>query len=97
MLSFVEIVFSSIGIYGVISNNFPCMIIGLIAIIICDIVDTFVLEHNPTTIFLCILLAIGSSIANKNPIFTFSLLLCGENLITLFLGLFTIAISFIKG
>ena len=35
MLGFVELIFSAIGIYGYFANNFACLIIGLIAIIIC--------------------------------------------------------------
>lgn len=95
MLGFIEIIFSIIGFYGALSNNFILMIIGLVSIIICDFIDIFITGHNSTTILICIILGIGASIANKNPLYTFTLLLCGENLITYIFCLFLMLISLI--
>lgn len=95
MLGFIEIIFSIIGFYGALSNNTILMIIGLVSIIICDFIDIFITGHNSTTILICIILGIGASIANKDPLYTFTILLCGENLITCIFGLFLMLISLI--
>lgn len=95
MLSFIEIFISTIGIFGFFSNNFVCLIIGLIGIIICDLIDVFLLGHNPTTIFIAILLGVGITISNHNPLATFTILLCGENFIISFLTILYISINFI--
>ena len=81
MLGIIEFIFSIIGIYGIFTENLVCIIIGLITIIIGDFVDIFISGHNPTSIFLSLLLAVGASLANKNPLYTFTIALCGENLI----------------
>lgn len=95
MFSFIEIIISCIGLFGIFSNNFICMLIGLIGIIICDFIDIFITGHNPTTIFLVVILGIGASIANKNPLNTFTILLCGENLIMSISTILFVAIIFI--
>ncbi len=95
MFSFIEIVISCIGLFGVFTNNFVCMLIGLIGIIVCDFIDIFITGHNSTTIFLVVILGIGASIANKNPLNTFTLLLCGENLLMSIFTILFITISFI--
>ena len=92
MLSFIEIFISAIGIFGFFSNNFVCLIIGLIGIIICDLIDVFLLGHNPTTIFIAIMFGIVITISNHNPLDTFVILLCGENLIMSFLTIVYISI-----
>jgi len=97
MLGFVELIFSAIGIYGYFANNFACLIIGLIAIIICDLIDIFVLGHNSTTITMACMLAIGASIVTKNPLSMFSIILCGENFIMTIITMTLLAISYIKG
>lgn len=96
MLSFIEIISSIIGIYGFFGQNITCLIIGLIAIIICDCIDIFVLGHNATTIWLAILLAIGASIASRNPLYMFTICLCGENFIMSFGTLILMIIMFVK-
>lgn len=95
MFNIIELIFSSIGIYGFFTENIYCVSIGLVAIIICDFIDTFILGHNPTTIFLACLLAIGASIATKNPLYTFTIALCGENFIMSIVTIFMLIVSFI--
>ncbi len=95
MLSFIELFVSAIGIYGFFSNNLLCSIIGLVGIIICDFIDIFLLGHNPTTIFIAILLGVGITISNHNPLSTFTILICGENFIMSFLTILYISINFI--
>lgn len=81
MLGLIEIIFSCIGIYGVFIQDTLCMIIGLVGIIIGDFIDIFITKHNPTTIVLACMFGIGVSIANKNPIYGFTIALCGENIL----------------
>lgn len=96
MLGLIEIIFSSIGVYGFFSQNLVCVILGLVGIVICDCIDTFIIGHNPTTIFLSCMFAIGVSIANKNPLYGFTIALCGENLIMSAITIFAIGVSFFK-
>lgn len=97
MLGLIEIVFSSIGVYGYFTQNLICVILGLIGIIVCDSIDIFVTGHNPTIVFLAITFGIGVSIANKNPLYGFTIALCGENLIMSLITIFIMGISFIVG
>lgn len=97
MLAFVEIVFSSIGVYGFFSGNWICAIIGLVCIVICDFIDIFISGHNPTTIILACLFAIGFSIADKSLLYGFTIALCGENLIMSIITIFIIGLSFLIG
>ncbi len=95
MLSFVEIVFSSIGVYGFFSGNWICAIIGLVCIVICDFIDIFISGHNPITVILACSFAIGVSIANKSLLYGFTIALCGENLIMSIITIIVIGFSFI--
>lgn len=97
MLGLIEIVFSSIGVYGYFTQNLICVILGLIGIIVCDFIDIFVTGHNPTIVFLATTFGIGVSIANKNPLYGFTIALCGENLIISFITIFIMGVSFIMG
>lgn len=94
MLGIIELVFSIVGVYGFFTENLICIIIGLIAIIICDFIDIFISGHNPTTILLACILAIGASIANKNPLSSFTIALCGENFIMTIITILMVIISF---
>lgn len=96
MLGIIELIFSIIGIYGFFTQNLIYTVIGLVSIIICDFIDIFIIGHNPTTIFLVTLLAIGASICNKNPLYTFTIALCGENLIMTICSLPFIIMGLIK-
>lgn len=93
MLGVIEFIFSLIGIYGIFSNNIICVIIGLIAIIIGDFIDIFITGHNPTRILFMCLLATVISVYNKNPLFSFTIALCGENLV---MTLFTMVLILIS-
>lgn len=97
MLGLIEIVFSSIGVYGYFTQNLICVIVGLVGIIVCDFIDIFVTGHNPTIVFLAISFGIGVSIGNKNPLYGFTIALCGENLIMSLITIFIIGVSFIIG
>ena len=93
MLAIIELIFSISGIIGYFSDNTLCMTIGLIGIIICDLIDTFIAGHNPTTIMLAVIMAIGATISNHNPLYNFTIMLCGENFIVTILGFLVILIS----
>ncbi len=93
MLSIIEFVFSLIGIIGYFNDNIVCMIIGLVGIIIGDFIDTFILGNNPFTILLAIIIAIGATIANKNPLYNFTVLMCGESFLTFCIGLLIILVN----
>lgn len=97
MLSIVEIVFSSIGVYGFFSGNWICAVIGLVCIVVCDFIDIFISGHNPTTVALACCFAIGVSIANKSLLYGFAIALCGENLIMSVITIFIFGVSFIVG
>lgn len=86
MFGLAELIFSIIGIYGFFTQNLICVIVGLVCIVLCDFIDTFFMETNPTTIILACLFAIGMSMANKNPLYSFTVSLCGESLLLLILG-----------
>lgn len=96
MLSLIEIGFSSIGVCGFFAGNWICATIGLIGIIICDFIDIFISGHNPTIIFLAVMFGIGVSISNKNPLYGFTIALCGENLVMSVITIFMIIVSFVK-
>lgn len=95
MLGLIEIVFSCIGIFGICNSNLPCMVVGLIGIIIGDFIDIFVTGHNPITIVLACMFAIGVSIANKDPLYGFTIALCGENLMLSIITIGAMGIAFI--
>ena len=95
MLGFIEFIFSVVGIYGYFAENLICVVIGLVAIVICDFIDIFITGHNPSTILFSCILAIGASIANKNPLYTFTIVLCGENFIMTTITILMLSISFI--
>jgi len=96
MLSIIELIVSLIGIIGYFNDNIICMIIGLVGIVICDFIDIFVTGHNPFTIVLVLVMAVGATVANHSPLYNFTLFLCGENIVTLILGIGLILIGFIK-
>jgi len=96
VLSLIEIMFSSIGVYGFFVQNWICATIGLIGIVICDFIDIFISGHDPTITFLAIMFGIGVSIANKNPLYGFTIALCGENLIMSIIIMVIMVMSFIK-
>lgn len=96
MLSLIELIFSGVGVCGFFVENSICAIIGLIGIIICDFIDIFISGHNPTTVILACMVAIGVSIANKNLLYSFTIALCGENLIMSVFTICIISMSFMK-
>lgn len=97
MLGFLEIIFSVIGICGAINGSSTAMLVGLIAILVMDFIDVFVTGHNPLTIYIAILMAIGSAFYTKNILYSFTWFLCGENLLmtglTLLLLIYGIIVS----
>lgn len=96
MLGFIELFFSAVGIYGFFIQNLTCVCIGLAVIIICDVIDVFINGHNPTTIIIAIILATGVSIANKEALYSFAIILCGESFVMSILTLILTTIAFIK-
>lgn len=96
MLGFIEVIFDIIGLVGIFNANHTLIVIGLVAIIICDLYDTFILGQNGFTINIAILLAIGMSFYNKNPLNSFTLLLCGESLIMTGLTIIIVIITWIR-
>lgn len=95
MLSIIETILSLIGFCGALQNNTVLMIVGLIGIIICDFIDVFVTKHNPTTIIFAIIFATGMSIANKNPLYSFTFALCIENLLLTIFFIFSLLFAFL--
>lgn len=93
MFGIIELIFSLSGIIGYFNDNTLCMIIGLIGIIICDLIDTFISGHNPTTIIFAVITAIGATIANHDPLYNFTIILCGENFIVVTFGFLIILIG----
>ena len=53
------------------------------------------LGHNPTTIILAIILAFGTSVATKSPLYAFTIALCGENFIISLLAILLFLSSFL--
>lgn len=96
MLEIIELIFSIIGIYGFFTENLICIVVGLVVIIICDFIDILIKSHNPITILLACLLAIGASIANKNPLISFTITLCMENFIMTSITLLMVVISILQ-
>lgn len=96
MLSFVEIVISCIGFFGIFTTNLLCMVIGLVGIIICDLLDVFIMKQNPGTLIFACMFAIGVSIANNDVLYSFTISLCGESLILSILGFFMFGINSLK-
>lgn len=83
----IELIFSLLGIVGIFLNNTVLIVTGLVIIVIGDLIDIFINKTNPTTVILAILLASGASIANHNPLVSFTFSLCAESLIMSFIGI----------
>lgn len=88
MIGIIEFIFAVLGMVGIFTDNIVLILLGLIIVCICDFIDIFVEGHNPISIIIALIGATIASIIYKNPLYSFTIFICGENIIMTLVTLF---------